>query len=161
MFFMLFSNIKISSFVKVCTVSTCRYILQANGINPCLNGILLDLYLHQVILLFNISFQWKNILMQPYCRASGAQRGCLKCSIGGTSNQIRNRFYESVHLQLFTVKYKFAYRQLFNIKYKSIQLQLFDVKFLFSEEHIFLQAEENGCLWTRVPSFGFSTQPGK
>ena len=25
----------------------------------------------------------------------------------------------------------------------------------------FLQAEENGCLWTRVLSFGFSTQPGK
>ena len=74
---------------------------------------------------------------------------------------MRNRFYKSIHPQLFNVKYKFAYLQLFNVKYKFIQLQLFDVKFLFSEEHIFLQAEENGCLWTRVPSFGFSTQPGK
>ena len=67
----------------------------------------------------------------------GAKRGCLKCSIRGTNNQIRNRFYKSVHLQLFNVKYKFVYLQLFNVKYKFIQLQLFDVKFLFSEEHIF------------------------
>ena len=61
----------------------------------------------------------------------------LKCSIRGTNNQIRNRFYKSVHLQLFNVKCKFVYLQLFNVKYKFIQLQLFHVKFLFSEEHIF------------------------
>ena len=60
-----------------------------------------------------------------------------QCSIRGTNNQIQNRFYESVHLQLFNVKYRFVYLQLFNGKYKFIQLQLFDVKFLFSEEHIF------------------------
>ena len=29
---------------------------------------------------------------------SGAQRGYLKCSIRGTINQIRNRFYKSIHL---------------------------------------------------------------
>ena len=52
-------------------------------------------------------------------------RGYLKCSIRGTTNQIRNKLYKSVHLQLFNVKYKF------------VQFQLFDVKFLFSEEHIF------------------------
>ena len=61
----------------------------------------------------------------------------------------------------FNVKYKFVYLHLFNVKYKFIQLQLFVVKFLFSEEHIFSQAEENGCLWTRVLIFGCSTQPGK
>ena len=63
--------------------------------------------------------------------------GYLKCSIRGTNNQIRNRFYKSVHLELFNVKYKFVYLQLFNIKYKFVQLQLFDDKFLFSEEHTF------------------------
>ena len=51
--------------------------------------------------------------------------GYLKCSIRGTNKQIRNRFYKSVHLELFNVKYKF------------VQLQLFDDKFLFSEEHTF------------------------
>ena len=50
---------------------------------------------------------------------------------------MRNRFYKSVHLQLFNVIYTFFYLQLFNVKYKFIQLQLFDVEFLFSEEHIF------------------------
>ena len=58
---------------------------------------------------------------------AGASRGYLKCSIRGTTNQIRNIFYKFVHLQLFNVKDKF------------VQLQLFDVKFLFSEEHIFLR----------------------
>ena len=47
------------------------------------------------------------------------------------------KFYKSLHLQQFNVKYKFVYLQLFNIKYKFVQLQLFDVRFLFSEEHIF------------------------
>ena len=63
--------------------------------------------------------------------------GYLKCSIRGTNKQIRNRFYKSVHLELFNVKYKFVYLQLFNVKYKFVQLQLFDVKFSLSEEHIF------------------------
>ena len=54
---------------------------------------------------------------------------------------MRNRFYKSIHLQLFNVKCKFVYLQLFNVKYKFILLQLFDVKFLFSEEHIFRNQE--------------------
>ena len=54
---------------------------------------------------------------------------------------MRNRFYKSIHLQLFNVKCKFVYLQLFNVKYKFILLQLFDVKFLFSEEHIFRKQE--------------------
>ena len=61
---------------------------------------------------------------------------------------MRNRFYKSIHPQLFNVKYKFAYLQLFNVKYKFIQLQLFDVKFLFSEEHIFRKQKRTdvyGC----------------
>ena len=70
-------------------------------------------------------------------RLPGAYRGCLKYSIWGTKNQIRNRFYKSVRLQLFNVRYNFVYLQLFNVKYKFVQLQLFDVKLLFSEEHIF------------------------
>ena len=32
--------------------------------------------------------------------------------------------------------------QLFNI------FKLFDVKFLFPENHVLLQTEENGCLWS-------------
>ena len=55
----------------------------------------------------------------------GAYRGCLKCSIRGTNNQLQNRFYKFAHLKLFNAKYKF------------VQLQLFDIKFLFSEKHIF------------------------
>ena len=88
-------------------------------------------------------------LLTGFLQKTGAQQGYLKCSIRGTNNQIRNRFYKSVHLQLFNVKYKFVYLQLFNVKYKFVYLQLFnakyrfirlqpfEVKFLFSEEHIF------------------------
>ena len=45
-------------------------------------------------------------------QTSGAQREYLKCSIRGTNNQIRNSFYKSVHLQMFSVKCKLAYLQL-------------------------------------------------
>ena len=45
----------------------------------------------------------------------------LKCNIGGTNNQLRNRFCKLLHLQLFNAKYKF------------VQFELFDVKFLFPE----------------------------
>ena len=62
---------------------------------------------------------------------------------------MRNRFYKSIHPQLFNVKYKFAYLQLFNVKYKFIQLQLFDVKFLFSEEHIFCK-QKRTVIYGRV-----------
>ena len=48
----------------------------------------------------------------------------LKCNIGGTNNQLRNRFCKLLHLQLFNAKYKF------------VQFELFDVKFLFPEKHI-------------------------
>ena len=44
------------------------------------------------------------------------------CSIRGTNNELRKRFYTLVHLQLSSLKYKF------------VHLQLFNVKFLFSEE---------------------------
>ena len=52
------------------------------------------------------------------------------------NNQLPNRFHNFFHLQLFNVRYKFAH------------LQLFGVNILFSEE-------ENGCLSTRILSFGF------
>ena len=61
----------------------------------------------------------------------------LKCSIQGTNNELRNRFYKLVHPQLFKLKYKFDH------------LQLFDVKFLFSKKTCILQEEENGCLDAR------------
>ena len=47
------------------------------------------------------------------------------------------------------IDYKFVHLQLFSVKYKFVHLQLFGAKFLFSEK------QENGCLWTRVRSFGF------
>ena len=67
----------------------------------------------------------------------GRSEGTSSVSIRGTNNQIRNRFYKSIHLQQFNVKCAFAYLQLCNVKYTFIQLQLFHVKFLFSEENIF------------------------
>ena len=54
-----------------------------------------------------------------------AQRRYLKCSIRGFNNQLPNRFYKFVHLQLLNVRYKF------------VHLQLFDFKFLFSKTHAF------------------------
>ena len=39
---------------------------------------------------------------------AGAQWGYLRCSIRGTNNQLPNRFYKFVHLQLFNVKFLFS-----------------------------------------------------
>ena len=86
--------------------------------------------------------------LRLFKNSQGCSDGYLKCSIQGTNNQILIRFYEPVHLQLFNAKYKYVY------------LQLFSVKSLFPEEN-FLQAEENGCPWTHLFSFGFSSHPGK
>ena len=40
---------------------------------------------------------------------TGAQRRYLKCSMRGTNNQLPDRFYKFVHLQLFNVRYKFVH----------------------------------------------------
>ena len=86
--------------------------------------------------------------------------GYLKCSIRGTNKQIRNRFYKSVHLELFNVKYKFVYLELFNVKYKFIQLQLFDVEFFFSEEHIF-RKQKRTDVYERASLVSGFTSTGK
>ena len=57
------------------------------------------------------------------------QEGYLKCSIGGTNNQLPNTVYKFVYLELFDVKC-----------------------YVFRKSYL-LQAEESGCLWTRVLSF--------
>ena len=76
----------------------------------------------------------------------------------GTNNQVRNRFYKSVHLQLFNVQYKFVYLQLFNVKFKFVQL--FDVKFLFSQKHIFASRRERMFMDAR-PLFRVFNSTGK
>ena len=48
-------------------------------------------------------------------RKERKEGGYLKCSIRGANNELRNRFYKFVNLQLFSVKYKFVHFQLFNV----------------------------------------------
>ena len=88
------------------------------------------------------------IKLPSYLVKSGAQRGYLKCSIRGTNNRLRNRFYKFVHLQLFNVKYNF------------VQFQLFHVKFLFSEKHSFANRRERLFMDARS-QFRVLNSPGK
>ena len=75
----------------------------------------------------------------------GHREGTSSVAFEGINNELRNRFYKFVHLQLFSVKYNFVHLvQLFNVKHKFVHLQLFDVKFLFSEKHIFRKQKRTG-----------------
>ena len=67
------------------------------------------------------------------------RRGYLKCSIRGTNNQLRNRFYEFVHLQLFNVACKFVHLQLFD-----------DVKFFFSQIFVIFRKQQRTADYRRA-----------
>ena len=63
-------------------------------------------------------------------------------TIRGTNNQLSNRFYIFVPLQLF--------------HFKLVTLPLYCFP-----KNVAENAEENDCLWTHILSFGFETHPGK
>ena len=50
---------------------------------------------------------------------------------------MRNRFYKSVHPQLFNVKYKFVYLQLFNVKYNLFNFNCLTSSFCFPKNIFF------------------------
>ena len=91
-------------------------------------------------------------LLTGFLQKTGAQQGYLKCSIRGTNNQIRNRFYKSVRLQLFNVKCKFIYLQLLNVKYKFIQLNCLTSN-IFFPKNIFLASRRERIFMDARPQF--------
>ena len=79
-------------------------------------------------------------LLTGFLQKTGAQQGYLKCSIRGTNNQIRNRFYKSVRLQLLNVKCKF------------IQLNCLTSN-IFFPKNIFLASRREGMFMDARPQF--------
>ena len=86
--------------------------------------------------------------------------GYLKCGIRGTNNQIRNRFYKSVHLQLFNIKYKFVF---FNCLTSNINLFNFNClmsNFCFPKNIFFASRRERVFMDAR-PLFRVFNSTGK